>query len=299
MANGTQKCKTTKKKAKQEEDPKNTCPDCMKLCDDDSDGIRCDICEYWFHALNCQGLKKSLYDALRQDEDNVLHWYCKGCKRAAGTISQALASLSSKQEAIQQDIAGLKSSVKLIEEGTITESLQKTLEDIIDRRIEERIPKATAEIQSQQVQQTHRGKVIDRSKNLIVFKEEESEIEDMTKVKDILADKLGIPDMEPESTIRLGKKAANQTRPIRITMKSVEDRSAVLTKLKEMRVNKEESLKSIFITPDLSRKERERQKLLRSNLRERRGKGEKDLVIRRGRIISAVQQSQSSDNQDG
>ena len=82
-------------------------------------------------------------------------------------------------------------------------------------------------------------------------------------------------------------------------MRTVEDKSAVLTKLKDLRESKEEVLKSIFITPDLSKSERERQKLRRLNLRECRSKGEKDLIIRKGSIVSSVDQSQPSDSKDG
>ena len=198
----------------------------------------------------------------------------------------------------------MKLSVKPMEEGTITDKLQKTLEDIIDSKIEERLPSAvagaTAVVQKQDVQQVHRGKVIDRTKNLIVFKEDEGDgTEDMAKVMGILADKLGLPDLEQEAISRLGKKTANQSRPIKITMKSVEDKSSVLNKLKEMRESKVDILKSIFITPDLSKSERDKQKSLRAALRERRRKGENDLIIRRGRIVSAVEQSQPSGSRDG
>ena len=84
----------------------------------------------------------------------------------------------------------MKSRVKLIEEGTITDQLQTVVENIIARKFEERdskiaehVPKPKTETQDHQV---HRGKVIERKTNLIIFREQEvSESTDMEKVTTI------------------------------------------------------------------------------------------------------------------
>ena len=55
----------------------------------------------------------------------------------------------------------------------------------------------------------------------------------------------------------------------------------------------------VYINHDLTPKEREAEKLLRDELRERRENGEEDLVIRNGRIVRrpARQQTDRSDRE--
>ena len=85
---------------------------------------------------------------------------------------------------------------------------------------------------------------------------------------------------------RIGKRirGKDETRPMRVTMKTVQDRKRVLDRIKEMRLNKEDRIVDIFIQPDLSQDERAERKKLRTELMARREAGENDLIIRRGRI---------------
>ena len=56
----------------------------------------------------------------------------------------------------------------------------------------------------------------------------------------------------------------DDTRPMRVTMKTVEDRKRVLERIRELRSNKDDKIVDIFIQPDLSQDERDERKKLRA-----------------------------------
>ena len=80
------------------------------------------------------------------------------------------------------------------------------------------------------------------------------------------------------------RRGHDDTRPMRVTIKTVEDRKRVLDRIRELRSNRDDRIVDIFIQPDLSQDERDERKKLRAELISRREAGEKDLSIRRGRI---------------
>ena len=82
---------------------------------------------------------------------------------------------------------------------------------------------------------------------------------------------------------RLGKKQDNKTRPLLITLDSVCMKKTILSKSSSLR--KMEHRKDVFISPDLTPKEWEANRLLHTELKRRKSAGEKNLVIRRGKIV--------------
>ena len=110
---------------------------------------------------------------------------------------------------------------------------------------------------------------------------------DTDKFNEIMDKDLGLGSNNSIHAItRIGKRIRgnDDTRPMRVTMKTVEDRKRVLDRIRELRSNKDDKIVDIFIQPDLSQDEREERKKLRAELISRREAGEKDLSIRRGRI---------------
>ena len=281
--NAGRKDKKDNPKSKQV-DPLTICPDCGTPCEEGSDGVECDLCEYWFHGIKCQGMKQVTYQALCDDEDKILHWYCKGCKRAAQKVNKKLAALQSRQDSLEDDINTVKDKVSQIEEGTLSQPLQKAIEEMIDSRLATN--SNLGRTQPLTDTQTHRGKTIDRSCNLLMFREEENpNTPDTDRVNSILKDKLKLEDISTKAVTRIGEKVKDKVRPILITLQSQNDRNTVLKKLKQLREAKDDVIHSLFITPDLSKSEREKQKELRQQLKSRRDNGEPDLVIRRGKIV--------------
>ena len=96
-------------------------------------------------------------------------------------------------------------------------------------------------------------------------------------------EELNLPLTEVKAVVRLGKKIPGKHRLTKVTLDSVKAKRDVLANAKKL--HDSESWKRVFITPDLSPKERQKNKDLREDLQRRMEEGEENLVIRRGQIV--------------
>ena len=80
---------------------------------------------------------------------------------------------------------------------------------------------------------------------------------------------------------RLGKKQDNKTWPLLVALDSFNVKKTILSNSSSLR--KSEYWKDVFISPDLTPKEREANRLL---LKRQKSAGEKNLIIKRGRIVT-------------
>jgi hypothetical protein len=87
-------------------------------------------------------------------------------------------------------------------------------------------------------------------------------MEDKLAVDGIISEVLGVPDCSVECKGRIGKKVEGKARLLKVEMSSVAAKRQVLTNAKKLRESVEH--KRVFITPDLSQKEREENKRLQS-----------------------------------
>ena len=129
-----------------------------------------------------------------------------------------------------------------------------------------------------------------RKTNLIFFGIPESKStiaecrkeEDDHKVRSLVRNSLGPSRPVGIRTMyRLGKKAGT-SRPLKVVLDSESSRNEVL---REFKPEKGESDKPIIVAKDRTRSERDAHNKLRSELKARSEKGEKNLVIRNGRIV--------------
>ena len=133
-----------------------------------------------------------------------------------------------------------------------------------------------------------------RKMNLILHNLPESEAlvakdrteADVSSFSSICEEVLQVEGCEVESCCRLGKRVEGKNRLVKVTVKSVSMKRSVLQEARKLRQSEDAILKKVYITPDLSVKDREVQKKLQKELRERRDNGEENLVIRRGQIVS-------------
>jgi len=131
-----------------------------------------------------------------------------------------------------------------------------------------------------------------RKLNLIFYNMEESSADhpqsrkehDITAIQDILGSQL---EVQPSisNAIRLGRKGGPKPRLLKITVESEDEKASILRNVKKLRLSSTpEHLKCIFITPDLTQKEREVNKALHSELAEHNKSG-RQFIIKNGRIV--------------
>ena len=105
------------------------------------------------------------------------------------------------------------------------------------------------------------------------MKEERRE-EDEEQCRMIIGRELGI-EIEKEkieAVVRLGRVQERRVRPILLKMKVREDKFTVLNNAKKLKHSGNERARKVRIAPDLTVREREAERELRGELRERRGR---------------------------
>ena len=131
-------------------------------------------------------------------------------------------------------------------------------------------------------------------KNVIIFKVPESQEtepdkayqEDFRKVLNAIdpEKKLKRDDIVRFHRLESKIKTNDTIRPIKMTLKNIELRNNIL-KLRNIYCKNNNEVKQIFIAQDRTLQERENHKKLVDELKERKLNGEKDIVIRNGKIV--------------
>ena len=131
-----------------------------------------------------------------------------------------------------------------------------------------------------------------RRKNIVVYgmpeREDRSSNErletDNSNIRKLLGElNVNIKNFEVS---RIGKQALRGIpRPIRIECNKESEKYEILKKAASLRFSKNTDLKKVVINSDMSFRERESQKLLREELKQRRLAGERNIKISKGRIV--------------
>jgi hypothetical protein len=124
-----------------------------------------------------------------------------------------------------------------------------------------------------------------RKMNIVIHGVQESNTEkDIVTVTDILGKGLHMDfARHVDSVTRIGKFTEGKSRPLRLSLKSLDSKKAILSRAKGLK-DEEEFLK-MFISSDLTRKRQAVDKELRLQLKTFRDKGEKDARIKYGKIV--------------
>ena len=109
--------------------------------------------------------------------------------------------------------------------------------------------------------------------------------QDVKKFVDIIKDALSL-HVRVVRAFRVGKKSQTKPRLLIVCTDNVEVKTDVLKMAPQLRQNALYS--NIYITPDLTWREREEGRKLRDELARRREAGEENLIIRRGKIIQLL-----------
>ena len=84
------------------------CGTCEANVLDREKAIWCEICDYWFPI---KGVSDETYKVLQMNEDGV-HWYCKGCGKGAAKVLAAVASISKRQEKLEDTVSSMNAKLE-------------------------------------------------------------------------------------------------------------------------------------------------------------------------------------------
>ena len=106
--------------------------------------------------------------------------------------------------------------------------------------------------------------------------------EDEENVRSLFSEEIGVDEIQIEKTIRLGKKN-ERNRPLLVKLKDEEGKREILQKASRLRQSTR--FPKVYISKDMTEAERENDKKLRQELREKRGDGKARFIIRRGSCL--------------
>ena len=257
---------------------------CRKEVFEHDNAVCCNKCNRWQHQ-SCAGFNQSEYKLLNKGkiQDNLM-WFCDGC------VPQIRCFLQGRPQRESEHTNNTELCKKL---DTVIEGfarMEKALvakESNIEDIIEEKVGKYLSEQRDKE----------DRQCNLIFHNLPESDAsdiedkksDDIDKVKSIFSN-LEVDYTEISKPTRLGKKmktddGKERPRLLRVRVGDVNVKRQALAKAKELKNESNSIWKKVYITPDLTFKEREENRKLRLELNTRRDKGEEDLIIRNRRIV--------------
>ena len=272
------------------------CKQCQKMVSES--GLLCSFCENWY-CQPCTDLTQSVFKSL-DDSPECLMWFCKSCITALPGLKKLLVRVTAcenEQTEIKQRITQLEqkekaTNIKSIDfdkrlttlesqdpNKDISPSIEGNLSDVVDNVLSERADQEK------------------RKLNLICINMKESNKdlsserreEDSDNLRYILLEQLGIdPNIETSDLVRLGKKNTGEqtrVRPLRFKVKDLESKNVILRAGKFLRNSADKSINSIFITPDLTKQQRDDAYKLRQEKKQRELEGEENLRIVRGKII--------------
>lgn len=202
--------------------------------------IACDGCDRHIH-IGCAGLNaQELKVMTLRDGKRTLRYYCEECQEGVRLVPKLLSKINILEEKVNQLISVPTSSKNEIPEDYLTEEL-------LERQ--------------------------KRSCNILIFNMSESS-DDKTNAEKILRD-LAKHDVNIIETARIGKPNKKGNRALKITLPNANVTSKIITAKKDPLKGKH-----VYISPDLTIRQRNHYNELKNELNERRNSGENDIIIR-------------------
>ena len=201
------------------------------------------------------------------------------CKTECGAIDKKI----KKMEAAEKE-SKLKNEQML---ETERQGIKQSFAQILKEQEEERgtdLRTNDKEIQQKMIEMLDREK---RRENIIIRGIKVSTEKEERKVVETILEEL-IPEVEIKYEImgRVGRQEQLIPRPLRIHIQDGEHRRRLLNRGKQLKTAEDDTLKKIYLAPDLTRLQQEEDKKLRDKLKELRNSGSKNIRITKGEIVT-------------
>lgn len=254
------------------------CAQCEDTFKKNQKSMNCNICKYWF-CLQCSHVSPKLYELLKTESTPNLPFNCDGCVRVLPKLNELGLHLEKQRQ-------------KLEEYDVRFRDLEASMEAKIEKRVEIAL-------------ESFRDRE-ERKCNIIVHNipEPDSEsankkLDDESALHDIFC-AVQCEDVGLGSFIRLGKPMETKPRLVKLTLDSVTSKHKLLGNSKLLRRKNGDGYaahkwSNIYITPDLTKAERDINSELRKELgRRKTATSNDDLVIFRGKIVDKKEISRVS-----
>ena len=271
------------------ENDKSICHDCNQEVKNNDRGIECDICKGWYHKER-QKVSDALYQVLISEEQRQISWYCSSCQRGAKAIMTQLLVMHERQNQFDHKLSVLENK-----HDTLNNRVSE-VEDAVAKVADLQAQAANKSLATNQIPPilnkeevvatvyTQVNDRINRRKNIVVYNVQEGtstlKAENATHDRELMK-QLTEPttggQYQPESlqVRRLRSRANNETgtdearsRPLLVTFPGEDKKASVMKNLHKLK-NKGEPFSEMVITHDMSREDREKERLLQKEAREK------------------------------
>jgi len=290
--------------------PGDICGHCNKRCTakgKSSEAIQCDVCFVWVHA-QCEGLSKDQYKVFAQLTATFpnIAYCCKlhGCLTRFNQLtandanvnesdSKRTEEIAEKYSLLNQSITDLSSKIQHLSLNNAA------LENKLNNLIKSTQPQENSSnwedlnaLTSTSVAVNVADEISERDKrkcNLIIHGLPEEPLDSHHTDADTFLELCKVSfdlDINITKAVRLGQKLNEKTRSLLVKVDNEESQKQILALAPKLRFSKTWS--KVYIQPDMSPKEREAHKKLYEQLKRRKNQGERNLIIRHGKIVPYV-----------
>lgn len=275
---------------------KDRCGVCGIIVKAKDEGLMCDMCEIWFHG-SCGQIDSDQYKLITKLE-GVVDWFCDECKNGIKNLhsenkelKEANSLLRKQNDLLQENLLRFGARFEEVAAG-----LNEKIEKIANRKSEnssvnEGVMEEITNNVLQRLQEEEDKKK--RKNNLVIYGlPEQGTTTDVENCAKIFEQELGEVGVGVVEVCRLGKTSNEErlanpraaARPLLVRLSNADSKFAILKKAKLMKNTKIDQFKKIIIAPDLSLKEREEDKKLRDELKEKLNNGERGWFIKKKKL---------------
>ena len=251
------------------------------VVDDEQDSIECFACKNWAHK-KCAGLSDEVFHTLCDPKQANIHWVCQHCLEGnSGILSRHDNRLDKLLDLIPM-IQSLNNRIESLERGLLGEKLEEKIEEVVDRKI--------AEMMEEQREADKRkfNLIIVNLKESTKLEAEDRKRDDLKVAKSLISKLVPLDENELFDPVRLGAAGGNKPRMLRVTVRSEERKKEIMKKAPELNKGITDNVKKVYVNNDYNHytlKQRQLYKELSAEKQRRTEAGEKNLVIRNGKIV--------------
>lgn len=272
---------------------KDECGKCSTVVKGTQQGALCELCDRWFHC-KCVNITAEEYRHMQKPEYKM-PWYCPDCRGSLFDLCNQNKQLKKENQVLKEENKQLKEELHKMN-GKIDELKDYVKQEINNARFggpdkRELIETIKEEVREELREEQDR-KV--RKNNLVLYNVNESrnaipkerQKEDETICEDVFSHDLKVESFHIEQVVRLGKVRMDdkRPRPLLVKLKEASEKYNILKEARNIRTSNLEDRRKIIIAPDLTKKQREEEKILRAQLKEKRDNGDFNWYIKNGKL---------------
>ena len=261
---------------------KNPCGKCQDECSSGT-AVVCGFCELWYHSKCIDGMSPEFIkccDAMNKAYGGS-SFLCFVCRKIIGSINHSMKDMEKRMSVIEQQL-----TTAMLERKCMTAKIEHL--ESKDKQVNENLQKMEGEVASgmEKAKEEVKGEMRDELKeredkkeNIVIYGLNESAEPDGRKRKDEddvavknLAAEIGVQfNGEIRTSYRAGPKSdGGRPRPLIVTIEDEETREGILTNAR--RLYGKDLWKRVFVSHDLTWRQREEIRKVENKLKEEAGK---------------------------